>query len=127
MSIVSLFSGVSPSTGYHERSLKAHLDFLCETSTTFAFVPNIDSSRHRVSFASIRLAELQENDSRCHIFTQSNIIIEMGERSSLGGLNERSVGMDVSPMSSIVNDLSRSILDSGGKRHLQSSRGKSQL
>lgn len=47
------------------------------------------------------------------------------ERSSPRKLDERSIGMDVSPMSSIVKDLSRSILDSGGKRYPQCSRDTS--
>lgn len=53
----------------------------------------------------------------------------MEKRSSPERLNEGSIGMDVSPMSNIVNDLSKSVLDSGGteKRYLQRSRGTSQL
>ncbi|XP_029669210.1 M-phase inducer phosphatase-like isoform X2 [Formica exsecta] len=48
----------------------------------------------------------------------------MEKRSSPERLNEGSIGMDVSPMSNIVNDLSKSVLDSGGteKRYLQRSR-----
>lgn len=54
-------------------------------------------------------------------------IAEMEGMSSPGGFSD--VGIEASPMSSIISDLSRSTLDSGGaKKHpFQRSKGKSRL
>lgn len=96
----------------------------CKKSITS---PN--TSIRDIAFHLPEFADFQESNSCCQISTQSNIIVEMEERFSPARFNKGSVGMDVSPMSNITNDLSRSILDSGGpeKRYLQHSKGKWQL